>query len=139
MRTARLAKFKTSLDIDSALRVTYPAAKTFNRTAGQSNFAFLSKEKQSVSAQSQHITIRNSRPAPVSALRVLDHVPVSTDARIKVHVITPKGLDSTLADAPTLPITETTDNGPRRSRTRQRSWADVQVGEGALGATGRWW
>ncbi|KAB5590195.1 Protein F37C4,5 [Ceratobasidium theobromae] len=98
MRTARLAKFKTSLGIDSALRVTYPAVKTFNRTAGQSNFAFLSKEKQSVSAQSQHITIRNSRPAPVSALRVLNHVPVSTDARIKVHIMAQggAGLDNDL-------------------------------------------
>ncbi|KAG8680777.1 hypothetical protein FRC11_002011 [Ceratobasidium sp. 423] len=54
--------FKASLGVDSALRVTYPASKTLNRTAAQSGFLFMSKEEQSVSAQSQRITIRNTRP-----------------------------------------------------------------------------
>ncbi|CAE6497977.1 unnamed protein product [Rhizoctonia solani] len=85
--------FKTSLGVDSALRVTYPAAKTLNRTAAQSGFLFKSKEEQSVSAQSQRITIRNTRPASVS-VHVLDHVPVSTDVRLKVNIFSPNGLDA---------------------------------------------
>ncbi|CAE6436909.1 unnamed protein product, partial [Rhizoctonia solani] len=113
--------FKTSLGVDSSLRVTYPAAKTLNRTATQSGFAFMAREKQSVSAQSQRITIRNSRPASVS-VRVLDHVPVSTDARIKVNVLTPNGLD--IATAPTSPSGEGLDDG----RRKENAWKDVQKG-----------
>ncbi|CAE6359602.1 unnamed protein product [Rhizoctonia solani] len=113
--------FKTSLGVDSALRVTYPAAKTLNRTATQSGFAFMSKEKQSVSAQSQRITIRNSRSASVS-VRVLDHVPVSTDARIKVNVLTPNGLDT--AAAPISPSNEEVDDGKRK----ENPWKDVRKG-----------
>ncbi|KAH7344162.1 hypothetical protein B0J17DRAFT_610129 [Rhizoctonia solani] len=55
--------FKVSLGVDSALRVTYPPVKVLNRTS-QSGFAFMSKEKQSVSIHSQRITIRNSRTSP---------------------------------------------------------------------------
>lgn len=108
--------------------MTYPAAKTLNRTGGQSSF-FLAKEKHTVSAQSQRITIRNSRPAAVSALRVLDHVPVSTDARIKVNVIAPKGLDSTISTVvPTSPTVETTDEGKGKGKEKERSWAALQKG-----------
>ncbi|KAB5587315.1 Mucoidy inhibitor A [Ceratobasidium theobromae] len=117
--------FKTSLGVDSALRVTYPTAKTLNRTGGQSSF-FLAKEKHTVSAQSQRITIRNSRHAAVSALRVLDHVPVSTDARIKVNVIAPKGLDSTSMVVPTSPTVETTDEGKGKGKEKERPWAALQ-------------
>jgi hypothetical protein len=111
--------FKTSLGVDSALRVTYPAAKTLNRTATQSNFLLLAKEKQTVSAQSQRITIRNSRLSSVSALRVWDHVPVSTDARIKVHVIAPSVLDS-----PSSSGNENVDEG----KGKEQPWINVQKG-----------
>ncbi|CAE6431948.1 unnamed protein product [Rhizoctonia solani] len=113
--------FKTSLGVDSALRVTYPAARTLNRTAAQSGFSFMAKEKQSVSAQSQRITIRNTRPASVS-VRVLDHVPVSTDTRIKVNVLSPSGLDT--AVAPMSPSSEGTEEGKRK----EQPWKDVQKG-----------
>ncbi|KAG8729594.1 hypothetical protein FRC11_008416 [Ceratobasidium sp. 423] len=113
--------FKTSLGVDSALRVTYPAAKTLNRTAAQSGFAFMSKEKHSVSAQSQRITIRNTRPASAT-VRVLDHLPVSTDARIKVNVLSPSGLDT--AAAPTSPSSEGVDEGKRK----ENPWKDLQKG-----------
>ncbi|KAG8681313.1 hypothetical protein FRC11_001276 [Ceratobasidium sp. 423] len=109
--------FKASLGVDSALRVTYPAAKTLNRTAAQSGFLFMSKEEQSVSAQSQRITIRNTRPASVS-VRVLDHVPVSTDARLKVNVLSPTGLDASAAP------NESTEEHKRR----EHPWKDVQKG-----------
>ncbi|CAE6502255.1 unnamed protein product [Rhizoctonia solani] len=113
--------FKTSLGVDSALRVTYPAAKTLNRTAAQSGFSFMAKEKQTVSAQSQRITIRNTRPASVS-VRVLDHVPVSTDARLKVNILSPSGLDT--AVAPVSPSSEGTDEGKRK----EQPWKDLQKG-----------
>ncbi|CUA69214.1 Protein F37C4,5 [Caenorhabditis elegans] [Rhizoctonia solani] len=113
--------FKTSLGVDSALRVTYPPAKTLNRTATQSGFSFMTKEKQSVSAQSQRITIRNTRLASVS-VRVLDHVPVTTDARIKVNVLSPNGLDT--AVAPTSSSSEGADEGKRK----EQPWKDVHKG-----------
>ncbi|KAB5592339.1 Protein F37C4,5 [Ceratobasidium theobromae] len=114
--------FKTSLGVDSALRVTYPTAKTLNRTTTLSSFAFMSKERQSVSAQSQRIIIRNSRPASVSTLRVLDHVPVSTDSRIKVTVIAPGGLDAGVT--PPLPAGENADKG----KGKERPWVNAQKG-----------
>ncbi|CAE7211292.1 unnamed protein product [Rhizoctonia solani] len=83
--------FKTSLGVDSALRVTYPPAAILNRTS-QSALAFLNKNK-SVHARSQRITIRNTRLVPVLALQVLDHLPVSTDTRFKVNLITPPRLE----------------------------------------------
>ncbi|KAF8703681.1 hypothetical protein RHS03_06180, partial [Rhizoctonia solani] len=113
--------FKTSLGVDSSLRVTYPAAKTLNRTATQSGFSFIAKEKQSVSAQSQRITIRNSRQASVS-VRVLDHVPVSTDTRIKVNILSPEGLN--VSAAPTSPTSEGVDEGKRK----EGPWKNAQKG-----------
>ncbi|KAG8736354.1 hypothetical protein FRC11_002699 [Ceratobasidium sp. 423] len=108
--------FKTSLGVDSALRVTYPGAKTLNRTAAQSGFLFMSKEEQSVSAQSQRITIRNTRPASVS-VRVLDHVPVSTDTRLKVNVLSPNGL-----------IAAALNESNEESTRKEYLWKDVQKG-----------
>ncbi|EUC60830.1 mucoidy inhibitor A [Rhizoctonia solani AG-3 Rhs1AP] len=113
--------FKTSLGVDSSLRVTYPAARTLNRTAAQSGFSFMIKEKQSVSAQSQRITIRNTRLASVS-VRVLDHVPVSTDTRIKVNVLSPGGLDTAIA--PTSPSSEGAEEGKRK----EQPWKDLRKG-----------
>jgi hypothetical protein len=111
--------FKTSLGTDSALRVTYPSARTLNRTTTQSSFAFLAKDaRQSVAAHSQRITLRNSRPASVSALRVIDHVPVSTDATIKVNVLSPNGLGPIGGVA--LPGNEPLD--------KDRPWTNVQKG-----------
>ncbi|KAG8746250.1 hypothetical protein FRC10_005499 [Ceratobasidium sp. 414] len=92
-RVAPNESFKASLGIDSALRVSYPPVRTLNRTTTQSGFAFLGKDtRQSIASHSQRITIRNSRPGPVSALRILDHVPVSTDALLKVNVLSPNVL-----------------------------------------------
>ncbi|CAE6489182.1 unnamed protein product, partial [Rhizoctonia solani] len=115
--------FKTSLGVDSSLRVTYPPAKTLNRTMTQSGFSFLARERQSVSAQSQRITIRNSRLTTVSDLRVVDHLPVSTDAKLKVNVIAPGGLDVHQApSSPTRPESEVKKND------KERPWTDVRKG-----------
>ncbi|KAB5591411.1 hypothetical protein CTheo_5165 [Ceratobasidium theobromae] len=108
--------FKTSLGSDSAIHITYPSAKTLNRQTAQSSFSLLSKEKQTVSAQSQRIIIRNSRLASVSALRVLDHVPVSTDARIKVNMIAPTGLDAVAAP------------GSSEDEVKEQPWVNVRKG-----------
>ncbi|KAG8712940.1 hypothetical protein FRC08_013900 [Ceratobasidium sp. 394] len=115
--------FKTSLGVDSALRVTYPSVRTLNRTVTQSNFAFLAKDnKQSVAAHSQRITIRNSRPAAVSALHVFDHVPISTDARIKVNVLSPDGLGHVIvASSPG-------NEGQDENRNKDRPWTNVRKG-----------
>lgn len=109
------------MGVDSALRVVYPSIRTLKRTTNQSNFAFLGKDtKQSVSAYSQRITIRNSRPASVSALHVLDHVPVSTDARIKVNVISPGNLG---------PLDEVVVAGSEdENKNKDRPWTNVQKG-----------
>ncbi|CAE7054687.1 unnamed protein product [Rhizoctonia solani] len=105
--------FKASLGVDSALRVTYPSSKTLKRTMAQSGFLFMSREEQSVSAQSQRITIRNTRSTPVS-VRVLDHVPVSTDAQVNVNVLSPNGL------AP--------NEGTEESNRKESQWKEVEKG-----------
>ncbi|KAG8695964.1 hypothetical protein FRC11_001067 [Ceratobasidium sp. 423] len=115
--------FKTSLGVDSSLRVTYPSAKTLNRTATHSGFSFIGREKQSISAQSQRITIRNSRLTSVSDLRIIDHLPVSTDARLKVNVITPSGLDT--HHAPGSPTSPTSEG---KSKDKELLWTNVRKG-----------
>ncbi|KDN41052.1 hypothetical protein RSAG8_07758, partial [Rhizoctonia solani AG-8 WAC10335] len=114
--------FKTSLGVDSSLRVAYPPAKTLNRTATQSGFSFLAREKQSISAQAQRITIRNSRLTSVSDLRVVDHLPVSTDARLKVNVISPSGLH--VQQGPGSPTSP--DSGSNKDK--ELPWTNVRKG-----------
>lgn len=89
------AAFKLPLGTDPALRVTYAPTRTFNRTITQSGFFFPGWQKNpalNVKTYSQHITVRNSRATAVSTVHVLDHVPVSDDATIKVNITSPQGL-----------------------------------------------
>ncbi|KAG8765942.1 hypothetical protein FRC12_007190 [Ceratobasidium sp. 428] len=110
--------FKTSLGTDSALRVTYPSVRTLNRTTNLSSF-FASKDSRlSVAANSQRITVRNSRQSTVSSLRIFDHVPVSTDAKIKVDVLSPTGLGPVVEEG------ESLDS----SKNKDRAWTNVQKG-----------
>jgi hypothetical protein len=78
--------------------------------------------KYSIAAHSQRIIVRNSRLTPVSTLRVLDHVPVSTDALINVNVLAPIGLSA--AEELAAPANETTSLGKRKVRP----WTDVRKG-----------
>ncbi|KAG9079564.1 hypothetical protein FS749_008416 [Ceratobasidium sp. UAMH 11750] len=110
--------FKTSLGTDSALRVTYPPVHTLNRTINQSSFFSGKDSKQSVVTHSQRINVRNSRPSTVSALRILDHVPVSTDARIKVNVLSPGGLGPAVEES----------GVPDANKNKDRPWMNVQKG-----------
>ncbi|QRV75875.1 hypothetical protein RhiJN_03890 [Ceratobasidium sp. AG-Ba] len=108
--------FKTSLGVDPALRVTYPTIRTLNRKTDHARFFSTKDSKQSVVAHSQRISIRNSRSSPISGLRVLDHVPVSTDVRIKVNVFSPEGLG---------PVIDDTEDA---KENKGRSWKSVQNG-----------
>ncbi|KAG8766390.1 hypothetical protein FRC12_006912 [Ceratobasidium sp. 428] len=110
--------FKTSLGTDSALRVTYPPVRTHNRTLNRSSFFAGRDSRQSVAMNSQRITVRNSRQSTVSSLRVFDHVPVSTDAKIKVDVLSPNGIGPVMAESET----------PEGSRNKDRPWTNAQKG-----------
>ncbi|KAG8701427.1 hypothetical protein FRC09_005376 [Ceratobasidium sp. 395] len=110
--------FTTSLGTDSAIRVTYPSVRTLNRTIDQSSFFSSKESKQSVSAFAQRITVRNSRSSTISTLRILDHVPVSTDAQFKVKVLSPKGLGPVTEEGDTLDV----------NKNKDRSWISVQNG-----------
>ncbi|KAG9092941.1 hypothetical protein FRC07_011561, partial [Ceratobasidium sp. 392] len=115
--------FKASLGVDSALRVSYPSVRTLKRTTTQSGFAFLSKDtRQSIATHSQRITIRNSRPGSVSALRIFDHVPVSTDALLKVNMLSPSGLGVVAG------INGAGGDQPEENKKKDRPWTNVQKG-----------
>ncbi|WYZ46131.1 hypothetical protein EsH8_IX_000356 [Colletotrichum jinshuiense] len=79
--------FSLGLGIDPAIKVNYPKVDVRRTTTG-----VFTKENSSVYTRS--VTIANTRASagkPVSLL-VLDQVPVSEDERLKVDILTPKGL-----------------------------------------------
>ncbi|KAH7344652.1 hypothetical protein B0J17DRAFT_712306 [Rhizoctonia solani] len=87
--------FQLSLGTDPTLRMTYIPLRTHKGTHSQPRFTFPGRQrqpKQITTEYSQHITTRNTRPTAVSALHILDHVPVSGDSTIKVDVTSPQGL-----------------------------------------------
>ncbi|OHW89777.1 mucoidy inhibitor-like protein [Colletotrichum incanum] len=84
--------FSLGLGIDPAIKVNYPKVDVRRTTTG-----VFTKENSSVYTRSVTITnTRTSSGRPMSLL-VLDQVPVSEDERLKVDVLTPKGL---LLDGP---------------------------------------
>ncbi|KAG9079988.1 hypothetical protein FS749_008172 [Ceratobasidium sp. UAMH 11750] len=114
--------FKTSLGVDSALRVSYPLMRTLNRTTNRSSFFLGGNTAQSVAAHSQRITIRNSRLAPVTALYIFDHVPVSTDARIKIEVLSPNSL------GPIAGVGSSANGDAYENKHKDLPWTSVQKG-----------
>ncbi|KAG8714907.1 hypothetical protein FRC08_011265 [Ceratobasidium sp. 394] len=114
--------FKTSLGVDSALRVSYPLVRTLKRTTNRSGFFLGGNPAQSVTAHSQRITIRNSRLTPVSALHIFDHVPVSTDARIKIDVLSPNSL------GPITSVGSSANADAGENKHKDRPWTSVQKG-----------
>ncbi|KAG8731521.1 hypothetical protein FRC10_001656 [Ceratobasidium sp. 414] len=118
-----VSKSRIEASVDSALRVTYPPVRTLQRAINQSGFFPGKHPKQSVVAHSQRVTVRNSRPGTISSLRILDHVPVSTDDHIKVNVLSPSGLG---------PVVEQSET-PDTSKNKDRPWTNVQKG-----VTARW-
>ncbi|QRV93241.1 hypothetical protein RhiJN_21259 [Ceratobasidium sp. AG-Ba] len=115
-------RFNISLGIDSALRVSYPPARTLNHIVNRSNFFIGNNPGTSVAARSQRITVRNTRPAPVTTLRIFDHVPVSTDDELKVTITSPSSLDS---------IRQTGVPGREdatEKESREHEWMNVKTG-----------
>lgn len=112
--------FEIALGTDAALRVTYPSIRTLNSFTPQSAFAFLNKStKQNITTYSQRIAIRNSRATSISGLRVIDHVPTSTDTVVKVNMLAPVGLGPAV-----LPASEV----PEDKSNKEREWIQVQRG-----------
>ena len=110
--------FEISLGADAALRATYPPMRTLNSSTQSSGFVFRNKDtKRNVTTYSQRITVRNSRSTSVLGLRVIDHVPTSTDEVVKVNVLAPSGLGPAV-----LPASEV----PEDASTKEREWARAQ-------------
>lgn len=128
--------FQISLGTDPALRVTYPPMRILNSSTQPSGFTFRNKEpKRNVTTYSQRIAIRNSRSTSVPGLRVIDHVPTSTDEVVRVNLLAPAGLGPAVLPATEVPEGQNTEEREwvrthRRVKTR---WAPFDVaGEGAL-------
>lgn len=114
--------FKISLGADAALRVTYPPARTLNHATPQPGFSLRNRNKEvrrNIVTHSQRITIRNSRQTTVRGLRVLDHLPVSTDTVVKVNMLAPAGLGPTV-----LPPGE----GSNEDLSKDREWVQLRKG-----------
>ncbi|RBR08385.1 hypothetical protein FVER53590_10389 [Fusarium verticillioides] len=79
--------FTLSLGVDSAIRVIYPKPDVRRSTSG-----VFSKEDSSVYVRT--VTVHNTRVTakkPISLL-VLDQIPVSEDDRLRVELLSPRGL-----------------------------------------------
>ncbi|RKL24682.1 hypothetical protein BFJ68_g683 [Fusarium oxysporum] len=79
--------FTLSLGVDSAIRVMYPKPDVRRSTSG-----VFSKEDSSVYVRA--VTVHNTRVTakkPISLL-VLDQIPVSEDDRLRVELLSPRGL-----------------------------------------------
>ncbi|KAG5806134.1 hypothetical protein H9Q74_009507 [Fusarium xylarioides] len=79
--------FTLSLGVDSAIRVIYPKPDVRRSTSG-----VFSKEDSSVFVRA--VTVHNTRVTakrPISLL-VLDQIPVSEDDRLRVELLSPRGL-----------------------------------------------
>ncbi|QRV93219.1 mucoidy inhibitor A [Ceratobasidium sp. AG-Ba] len=114
--------FRASLGIDSALRVSYPPARTLNRTVNKSGFFMGNNPAESVAACSQRINIRNTRSTTVTSLHIFDHVPVSTDADLKINILSPNSLGP--IDRPAESGNEALNDGKKKDRP----WTDVKSG-----------
>ncbi|CAE6440889.1 unnamed protein product [Rhizoctonia solani] len=128
--------FQLPLGTDPTLRVAYAPIHTHKWIHAQSGFTFpgLQKQpKQETTKYSQLITIRNNRPTAVTALNILDHVPVSNDSTIKVNVTSPQGLRGN-----NKPVEDDTNEQQREGwvfpqKGVQARWAPPSIGgEGAI-------
>lgn len=111
--------FTLNLGVDPAIKVAYPKPDVRRATTG-----LFSKENSSVFARS--VVLHNTRAAAgkPAQLHVLDQVPVSEDERLRVDVVTPRGLSldgAVIAGAP-----------GREEDNRDREWgkATAQMKKG---------
>ncbi|KAJ6782465.1 hypothetical protein PWT90_04829 [Aphanocladium album] len=79
--------FTLNLGVDPAIKVSYPKPEVRRATTG-----LFSKENSSVFARA--VVLHNTRAGAgkPAQLHVLDQVPVSEDERLRVDVVTPRGL-----------------------------------------------
>ncbi|KAK7421889.1 hypothetical protein QQZ08_009767 [Neonectria magnoliae] len=105
--------FPLSLGVDPAIRIIYPKAEVQRSKTGM-----FSKDDCSVYVRS--ITLRNTRASakPVNML-VLDQVPVSEDDRLRVDLVSPKGL--------TLEGVRVPSGEPGRDPTTDKDWGKATV------------
>ncbi|KZS87670.1 hypothetical protein SISNIDRAFT_470815 [Sistotremastrum niveocremeum HHB9708] len=79
--------FSFSLGIDPEVKATYhPIRKVTSKTGGIFN------SKTITTSYVQAISVKNNRRMTLSNLTIKDNVPVSSDSRIKVNLLQPKGL-----------------------------------------------
>ena len=93
--------FTMSLGIDPAIRVTYPKPEVKRSTTG-----VFTKGESSV--YTRVVTLVNTRATagkPVN-ITVLDQVPVSEDEKLRIDILSPRGLGSSAAIAAGVPVKE---------------------------------
>jgi len=82
-----------SLGVDASVRIVYhPLSKHHGLPTG--SLFSTPKSKSSSASFRQRITIKNARSTPLTRVVVRDQVPVSNDARVKVVIVEPRGLES---------------------------------------------
>lgn len=81
--------FVLSLGIDPAIRVVYPKPEVRRSTSG-----LFSKEDSSIYTRTVTITNTKATAGKVATLYVLDQVPISEDERLRVDILSPRGLVS---------------------------------------------
>ncbi|KAJ7847751.1 hypothetical protein B0H14DRAFT_3453626 [Mycena olivaceomarginata] len=74
--------FDCPLGLDPSIRVTYPPVV---KQLSQSGFY----KKSATHSFTQRITVHNTKSVPVDGLRIVDQIPVSRNAQVKVKVIQP--------------------------------------------------
>src|SRR5690606_8737070 len=79
-------EFSLPLGVDTSVHVVY--GKVQRKKALEKGIW----NKESTTGFSRSITLQNGRQTPVSLL-VIDQVPISEDEKIKVTMLTPKGLE----------------------------------------------
>jgi hypothetical protein len=84
-RVSPLQVFDLPLGVDPAIHVNYPKPSVLRSTQG------IIFNKESAQIFTRSIWLNNTRPQPVELL-VLDQVPVSEDERLRVGIVTPRGL-----------------------------------------------
>jgi hypothetical protein len=72
----------TACSLDPSIRVTYPPVV---KQLSQSGFY----KKSATHGFTQRITVHNTKSVPVDELRVVDQIPVSRNAQVKVKLIQP--------------------------------------------------
>jgi hypothetical protein len=77
--------FDLPLGVDPAIHVNYPKPSVHRSTQG------LIFNKESAQVFSRSIWLNNTKSAPVDML-VLDQLPVSEDERLRIGIVTPRGL-----------------------------------------------